>query len=53
MTLFHDGWGSGSEWDRAFDYFEAAWKHVVLPRLKYSFVHGPIDWQNPPDLSDE
>lgn len=50
VTLFHDGWGTGIEWEKAFNYFEAAWKHVVLPRLKYSFVHGPIDWQNLPDL---
>ena len=53
VYLVHDGWGTGSEWDQAFAYFEAAWKRVVLPRLKFCFVHGPIDRQNPPDLSDE
>jgi hypothetical protein len=28
-----------------------AWDKVVLPRLVYRFQHGPIDWQNRPDLS--
>jgi len=53
LTLFHDGWGTGTEWDKALNYFKAAWKQVVLPRLEYRFIHRPIDWQNPPDLSDE
>lgn len=51
VTLHHDGWGEGGEWDEAFDYFENAWKRVVLPRLKYRFEHGPVDWENRPDLS--
>jgi uncharacterized protein YndB with AHSA1/START domain len=49
VELFHDGWGIGAEWDKAFSYFDAAWNKVVLPRLKYRFTHGPIDWQNPPE----
>jgi len=53
VSLVHDGWGTGAEWDKAYIYFQAAWKNIVLPRLKYCFIHGPIDWQNPPDLSDE
>jgi len=48
VTLYHDGWGSGGEWDKAFEYFEKAWVEVVLPRLKYRFEHGPFDWKNPP-----
>ena len=51
ITLRHDGWGNGGEWDESFDYFTSAWGEVVLPRLKYRFVHGPIDWENPPDFS--
>jgi uncharacterized protein YndB with AHSA1/START domain len=50
VTLYHDGWGNGGEWDKAFEYFERAWKRIVLPRLRYRFEHGPIDWDNPPDL---
>jgi uncharacterized protein YndB with AHSA1/START domain len=48
VSLSHDGWGEGGEWDQAFDYFTRAWKKLVLPRLVYSFAVGPVDWQNPP-----
>jgi uncharacterized protein YndB with AHSA1/START domain len=48
VTVRHDGWGEGGEWDAAFDYFSHAWADVVLPRLKYRFEHGPINWSNPP-----
>lgn len=51
VTLRHDGWGKGGQWDQAFEYFEGAWNEVVLPRLVYRFQHGPIDWQNRPDLA--
>jgi uncharacterized protein YndB with AHSA1/START domain len=48
VTLRHDGWGEGDEWDAAFRYFTSAWDNVVLPRLKYRFEHGPVDWSDPP-----
>lgn len=51
INLVHDGWGEGGEWDQAFDYFISAWGDVVMPRLKYRFEVGPIDWDNQPDLS--
>jgi uncharacterized protein YndB with AHSA1/START domain len=50
VWLQQDGWGAGGEWDRAFDYFNHAWKQVVLPRLRYRFERGPIDWDQPPEL---
>jgi uncharacterized protein YndB with AHSA1/START domain len=50
VRLDHDGWGEGGEWDQAFDYFTRAWGEIVLPRLKYRFEEGPIDWKNPPAL---
>jgi uncharacterized protein YndB with AHSA1/START domain len=50
VTLRHDGWGEGGQWDDAYSYFENAWNKVVLPRLAYRFKYGPVDWQNPPDL---
>jgi uncharacterized protein YndB with AHSA1/START domain len=53
VSLRHDGWGEGGEWDEAFRYFERAWKCVVLPRLRCRFEHGPIDWNHPPDLQGE
>ena len=48
VTLFHDGWGVGPEWDEAFDYFTKAWIDLVLPRLKHRFTVGPVDWNSPP-----
>ncbi len=50
VLLVHDGWGEGTGWDAAYDYFERAWKQIVLPRLKYRFDHGPIDWAHLPDI---
>jgi len=51
VTLTHDGWGEGKEWDDAFTYFARAWVEVVLPRLKHRFSVGPLDWNNLPKLS--
>ena len=51
VRLYHDGWGEGGEWDEAFRYFESAWRDVVLPRLRYRFAVGPVDWANLPDLT--
>ncbi len=51
LTFIHGGWGEGGQWDQAFEYFTAAWKRVVLPRLIYRFEQGPVDWENLPDLS--
>ena len=48
VTLAHDGWGEGTEWDAAFAYFTRAWRDVVLPRLAVSFSVGAVDWDNPP-----
>ena len=50
VILIHDGWGSAGEWDKAFEYFKAAWLKVVLPRLKFRFANNPINWENPPKL---
>jgi uncharacterized protein YndB with AHSA1/START domain len=52
VTLHHDGWGLGGGWDESYAYFERAWNSIVLPRLKYRFEHGPIDWEDPPDMEE-
>ena len=44
VTLHHDGWGAGGQWDDAYRYFDRAWNQIVLPRLVPRFEHGPIDW---------
>ena len=43
VRVHHDGWGSGGEWDKAFEYFSEAWGHV-LRQLKERFAKGPKDW---------
>ncbi len=50
VTLYHDGWGEGDDWDMANDYFRSAWGKVVLPRLIYRFAVGPVDWSVQLDL---
>jgi uncharacterized protein YndB with AHSA1/START domain len=51
INITHVGWGEGGEWDEAYNYFKRAWTKVVLPRLKYRFDVGPIDWSNPPTFN--
>lgn len=50
LVLFHVGWGDGAEWDRAYDYFDHAWRATVLPRLRQRFAVGPIDWDHELEL---
>lgn len=45
------GWGDGEMWDKLFAYFDGAWD-VILGRLQWRFVNGPVDWKNPPLSSD-
>jgi uncharacterized protein YndB with AHSA1/START domain len=44
VRLSHVGWGDGGEWDKAYEYFDSAWGHV-LANLQKRFVEGPIDWK--------
>lgn len=48
VSIVHDGWGQGGEWDAALAYFERAWHDIVLPRLRYRFSVAPVDWEHPP-----
>lgn len=45
LSLSHDGWGMGGQWDQAFEYFTRAWGEIVLPRLKKRFETGPVEWE--------
>lgn len=38
VTLTHDGWGRGGQWDEAFAYFARAWGEIVLPGLSRLFA---------------
>jgi uncharacterized protein YndB with AHSA1/START domain len=53
VALTHSGWGEGGQWDEAFAYFERAWGHIVLPRLRYRFPVGAVDWSDPPRFAPE
>ena len=46
VRITHSGWGSGGQWDQAYEYFVEAWG-IVLARLQHRFASGPIDWKNP------
>lgn len=43
LTLRHDGWGDGAEWDAGHDYFAKVWPNV-LKNLTKRFTDGPMDW---------
>ena len=44
VSLSQVGWGTGGEWDKAFDYFDRAWG-FVLGNLQKRFAEGkPVDW---------
>jgi uncharacterized protein YndB with AHSA1/START domain len=49
VSLTHDGWGEGGEWDKAYSYFSNAWRWV-LGMLEYRFEKGPVDWKNLPEI---
>jgi uncharacterized protein YndB with AHSA1/START domain len=51
LTFTHAGWGSGPEWDKAYDYFDGAWGGFVLPMLKHRIENGPVDWSNMPKVA--
>jgi uncharacterized protein YndB with AHSA1/START domain len=51
LRFTHLGWGTGPDWDRAYEYFDRAWNAVVLPRLRERFARGPIDWAHVPQLA--
>jgi uncharacterized protein YndB with AHSA1/START domain len=45
VSVSHVGWGSGGEWDQAYDYFDKAWGRV-LDLLKTRYDDGkPVDWK--------
>lgn len=45
------GWGDGPDWDKAYDYFDHAWRSIVLPFLVYRFDQGPVDWSHTPAVA--
>jgi len=36
VTLNHVGWGEGEQWEKVLEYFQKAWRDIVLPRFKKS-----------------
>ena len=43
VAMTHSGWGEGEDWDKTFNYFDAAWD-AVLSNLRYRFAVGPVQW---------
>lgn len=44
LVLINSGYGAGTQWQKAYKYFEHAWGKVVLPRLK-DYLNGlPQVW---------
>jgi hypothetical protein len=48
LYFLQTGWANDPDWDKGYVYFREEWLALSLPRLQYRFVHGPIDWHNPP-----
>lgn len=54
VTVVHQGWRGGAEWEEAYRYFDRAWT-LVLARIRRAFDEGPVDWEDPfvpEDLKD-
>ena len=45
LVFRQDGWGTGDQWDSAYDYFAQAWFRIVLPRFQKRFLSGPQQWE--------
>jgi uncharacterized protein YndB with AHSA1/START domain len=52
VVLVQSGFGNGKDWDESFKFFGAAWRVQILPFLKRSLETSPIDWKNPPKISE-
>ena len=44
VTIHHDGWGDGGQWDQAYAYFDKAWGSVLANLQKRFVEKKPIDW---------
>jgi uncharacterized protein YndB with AHSA1/START domain len=50
VSITNTGYGRGGEWDESYDYFRGAWVYVAAA-LQYRFEVGPVNWKQPPDLT--
>lgn len=48
VTLTQIGFGTGSDWDQVYNYFNTAWSAYVLPRLKHSCENSGTNLTNMP-----
>lgn len=44
VSMVHDHFGDGPEWDRTIDYFAPAWSGQVMPYFLYAAEHGSVSW---------
>jgi uncharacterized protein YndB with AHSA1/START domain len=50
VRFTHLGWGEGTSWDEAYEYFDHAWNAIVLPRFRYAMEVGGVNWEKTPQL---
>jgi uncharacterized protein YndB with AHSA1/START domain len=52
VSITQLGWGTGENWDRAYDHMPAGWQ-MVAKQLEQRFESGPIDWEAQRQLWEE
>jgi len=45
LRLMQTGWGESDEWVKGYEYFDHAWKSIVLPRLQHACTGTAMDWE--------
>lgn len=45
VSLIHDHFGDGYDWDETFKYFIAGWSQSVMPRFVYAAENGGVNWR--------
>lgn len=48
LHFLHTGWANDPQWNEGFEYFRDEWLNLFLPRLRWRFLNGPVNWQQPP-----
>ncbi|KUE80596.1 hypothetical protein ATO46_15945 [Aeromonas schubertii] len=48
LHFVQTGWANDPEWNQGFEFFQDEWFNLFLPRLRWYFLNGPVDWRDPP-----
>lgn len=52
LHLLQTGWANDKEWDAGYEFFRDEWFNLLLPRLRWRLLHGPVNWQQPPSREE-